>query len=306
MENITDKNEIILSDFLAFAWSRKRKIAYSTIVFAILAVLYALSLPNLYKSELLLAPSSVENDNELNLARFNPFANLTGAAFGSSNPKALEAISKLETLDFFEEEFFPKIKVQDIMAVDYWDMKTDKIIYDSNLYLSEKNEWVRTVQFPRKKVPSAQEAYEIFNQRFYSVSHDEITNYVTISVLHYSPTIAEEWGEIIFDSINKIFREEERERAQKAINYLDLKLKQTSLAELKQVFSELIKIETNKLMLVESNQDYVFKTVQPSFRPEIKDQPSRALICIFGTFMGFMLTLAFYFGLYARKIFFNN
>ena len=71
-------------------------------------------------------------------------------------------------------------------------------------------------------------------------------------------------GKIIFDSINKIFREEERERAQKAINYLDLKLKQTSLAELKQVFSELIKIETNKLMLVESNQDYVFKTVQPS------------------------------------------
>ena len=79
------------------------------------------------------------------------------------------------------------------MAVDYWDMKNDKVIYDDNLYLSEKNEWVRIVQFPRKKVPSAQEAYEIFNQRFYSISHDEITNYVTISVLHYSPTVAEEW-----------------------------------------------------------------------------------------------------------------
>ena len=41
-------------------------------------------------------------------------------------------------------------------------------------------------------------------------------------------------------------------------------------------------------MMAEATPDYVFVTVSPSMVPERKSQPNRAIICVIGTFAGFV------------------
>ncbi|WP_445425024.1 Wzz/FepE/Etk N-terminal domain-containing protein [Alishewanella sp. HL-SH06] len=53
-------DEIDLRELFSAIWQGKWIIAATTFVFAVLAVIYALSLPNIYKSEALLSPVSQE------------------------------------------------------------------------------------------------------------------------------------------------------------------------------------------------------------------------------------------------------
>ena len=39
-------------------------------------------------------------------------------------------------------------------------------------------------------------------------------------------------------------------------------------------------------MLIEANEDYVFKTIEPPYSPEERSSPNRLLICIFGALFG--------------------
>ena len=47
--------------------------------------------------------------------------------------------------------------------------------------------------------------------------------------------------------------------------------------------------EIEKLMLIESNSDYVFKIIDPPIAPEDKSKPSRILICFIGLMIGVFL-----------------
>ena len=66
-------------------------------------------------------------------------------------------------------------------------------------------------------------------------------------------------------------------------------MEKTNYAELRQVLSLLITKETEKLTLIESNKDYVFKIIDPAVSPELKSGPNRALICIIGSILGMLL-----------------
>ena len=45
-----------------------------------------------------------------------------------------------------------------------------------------------------------------------------------------------------------------------------------------------------RLMMVEANDNYIFKVLDPPIAPELKSQPKRALIVILGTILGMVLS----------------
>ena len=49
--------------------------------------------------------------------------------------------------------------------------------------------------------------------------------------------------------------------------------------------SELLKDQLQNLMFTESKKDYIFSYIDSPYVPEKKSKPSRALICIFSTFI---------------------
>ena len=118
---------------------------------------------------------------------------------------------------------------------------------------------------------------------------------VTISVEFYSPSIAKDWAEMLVETVNSHLRVRDRDEASKSIEYLKKQIGQTSLAEMKIVFYQLVEEQTKNLMLTEVSDEYVFSTLSPARVPEEKSWPNRALICIVGTVFGFILAILFVF-----------
>ena len=65
--------------------------------------------------------------------------------------------------------------------------------------------------------------------------------------------------------------------------------------------SSLIQDQVQVLMLAEAADDYVFKPLVSPIAPEKKSKPSRALICILGTFIGFMISIMLSLFLHFKK-----
>lgn len=88
-------------------------------------------------------------------------------------------------------------------------------------------------------------------------------------------------------------REKEVERATKSLIFLDQQIKNTNVQEVKKALSDLVKQETQKIVLSEASDEYVFMVIDNAVAPDFKDSPSRAVICMLITFFGFVFANAF-------------
>lgn len=286
-ENIKleDEKIIDIDQILNFIWDSKITIITSIFIVSIMSVIYALSVPNIYTSKALLAPSQNESGANSSLRAYSGLASFAGVNLPSSDSmNTLEAIEKLKSLKFYEENILPFIKLEDVMAISYWEPKSNKIIYDTNIFDDES--WVRNVNFPKKRKPSAQESHKLFIESNFSIELDDLTGFITVSVRHHSPNLASDWLEIIIKNINEVMRKEQKQQSLESVNFINKQISQTNYTEVKQALSSILQRETEKLMLIEANEDYVFKTIEPPYSPEERSSPNRALICIFGALFG--------------------
>ena len=284
---------IDFSDMFSALIKRKVLILLSTLIAGMLSILFALSLPNIYKSNSILAPSTTNESLSGQISSLSPVASLAGLNLPVGEiPKTLEAIERIKSFEFFSNHFLPYIKLENLIAVDKWIPASNTIIYNNKLYDESKKEWVRKVSFPRKKVPSDQEAFREY-KRILDIQIDKSTAFVKISIIHKSPVISKNWIDIVIKNINESMRSIDIENAQNSIDYLNEYYKSTNMQSLKESISNLQESQMQTLMLASSNSDYVFKILDAPFVPETKSSPNRALICIIITFLGFILSILY-------------
>ena len=304
MEDNTNKNfddEIDLYELCLAVWNRKLLISSITALAAAFSVYYSLSLANIYTSKALLAPSTSEDSLTSKLGGYSSLAGLAGFSIPSqTGRKATEAIERIKSYDFFVDQFLPYIEYENLVASKNWNPKDNVIIYDDTIYNSSQNKWVREASYPLTSIPSNQEAFEVYKE-ILSISEDPKTSFVSISIDHVSPFIAEKWIKIIIENINNHMRNIDKTLAENQINYLKNNLDTTKLSDVRRVMSSLIQDQVQVLMLAEAADDYVFKPLVSPIAPEKKSKPSRALICILGTFLGFMVSIMLSLFLHFKK-----
>ncbi len=290
IENFED--EIDLLQLFKVLLDGKWIILSVTTITSILAVIYSLSLPNIYESRILLVPNEANSRPSL-LQNYSSLANIAGVSLPSekSEGNSFKAIRKLNSLSFFESNILPNIFLPDLMAFDSWNSEKNTINYKNEIYNKSSNSWVRDFSYPQKQIPSAQESFNKFQADHVSISEEKKNNFVTISVKHQSPYVAKEWAELLTEQINYFYREKDREEAEKAVNYLNMQIARTNLSEIKQVIAALLQQETQKLTLIEANEFYVYEYIDPPAVMEKKSEPSRALICIIGALLGGFLSI---------------
>jgi uncharacterized protein involved in exopolysaccharide biosynthesis len=259
----------------------------------ILAIFYSLQLPNIYQSEALLAPTSNEsaNGNLASLAgQFGGLASMAGINLGGSNQldKTKLAISILKSKHFTNEFIEKRGILPELMAAKAWDMDSNTIIYDEELYDTENNKWVRVVEKPLKPRPSLQEAYEVFIE-IVEIKEDADVGVFTLSVEHVSPYTAKLWVDWLIEDINELIKKREMDEALRSSEYLHAQLEETQVEEMRDALYRLIEEQAKTVMLAQVREEYVFQTIDPALVPEKKLKPSRALICILGGIIGFVL-----------------
>ena len=288
-------DEIDLRELFKALWKGKWIIIATTFVFAVGAVLYALSLPNIYKADALLAPAESSNGGGLSkmAGQLGGLAALAGVNLGAGESSQTDlAVQVMKSRQFVEAFINKHDLLVSLMAAKGWDLANNKLILDEELYNQNTGEWLREPDGLRGATPTAQEAFEVFNKEVLSVSQDKESGLYTVSVKYYSPYIAQQWVNWLIEDINKVMRERTIAETSQNLAYLNTQLQKTAVTDMQSTFYKLIEEQTKSLMLAEVQEEFIFKVVDPAVVPELKDGPKRALICVLATLLGGMLGVA--------------
>lgn len=282
------QHEIDLGELFRAIWAGRLIIFATTIFFSILSVFYALSLPNIYRSDVILAPATESAGIKIP-GQIGGLAALAGVNLGSEGgDKTTLALEVMKSREFLGRFIIENDLLIPIMAAKGWDRKSDKLIIDHDIYDEETGKWVRVVDEPFKPEPTVLETLEVFDKLF-SVSQNKESGIITLTMEHFSPVIAKDIADKLVRAINENMRMRELNQAEKSISYLNKKIAETNLSDVKTMLFSLIEEQTKILMLANVREEYIFNTVDRAVIAEKKTKPARALICIFAMISGFML-----------------
>ncbi|WP_158174558.1 Wzz/FepE/Etk N-terminal domain-containing protein [Grimontia hollisae] len=287
-----NSDEIDLRELFTVLWNGKWIIIATTFLFVVAGVLYAISLPNIYKADALLAPAESAGGGGLSkmAGQLGGLAALAGVNLSGSETSQTEMALKVMNSRVFVENFVNKHGLLvPLMASKEWDLASNELVYDEEVYNPQTNVWLREAKGLRSAEPSAQEIFEKFTKDVLNVNEDSKSGFVTLSIKHYSPFLAQQWLTWVIEDINQVMRERAIEETQRNLDYLSKQLEKTSIADMQSTFYKLIEEQTKSLMLAEVQDEFVFKVVDPAVVPELKAEPKRALICVLATLLGSML-----------------
>ena len=295
-----DEDQVDLLDLFLILWGGKWFISGFGAVAGVLSVFFALSLPNIYRAEVLLAPTSGGDSGGLSAvaSQYAGIASLAGINISNVgagvDPTAL-GIEVLQSRKFIVDFIERHDILVPLMGAKDWDLSDNTLIYDQDVYDLNTNEWVRRASRPRESKPSLLEAYQEFSE-IMVVSQSADTSLVKISIDHYSPYIAKHWVDKLVEDINLVIKNQDVSEARNSIEYLNEQLESTALSEMRSIFYQLVEEQTKTIMLANARPEYLFRTVDPAVVTEEKVKPRRFLICLAGTGIGVFFGLVFVLG----------
>lgn len=289
-----ENDQINLRDIFMTLWKDKLWIIGITFAFAVISVIYALSLQNVYTAETKVVATEEARGGGLSgmTGQLQGLASLAGLSTQlqeiDKQALALEVMMSREFLTNFveEHELLPYI-----MAYGEWNHRAQQGALDSEIYDESTKTWLREVEAPWHPKPNAWEYIPILKEMI-EVQPGQ-AGVVTISVTHPSPIVAYEILTNLVNDINSVMRVRDIQEAERSLDFLNSELQKTAYANMQQVFYQLIEKQTQTIMLANARPEYIFQIVDPAVVPLGKSGPSRPLICIIITFFGGILSVMF-------------
>tara|TARA_A100001011_G_C14103399_1_gene753815 strand:- start:12 stop:941 length:930 start_codon:yes stop_codon:yes gene_type:complete len=295
MVNNSTETNITLSDIFQIL-KNKYKIIITFTSFAVLfSVLYSLFLPNIYTSRALL--SIVEDNNSSvgmssMLSQYSGLASLAGVASSGVNTKQNYAIEVINSREFLKHLLTFDGVLESLYAVNYYDESTAKLYYDNEVFDSEKKMWIREVPKNRKLVPSHLEVYRTYQETI-SLEEDLKSGYINLSVSHVSPLFSEYFLSLIINEANRLSKEKDMKESSDALTYLNKQLLNTMQSDIRKSMNKIIENQLKVQMLSNIKSDYLLSIIDRPYVPEVKSKPSRSIITITGSFIGFLVICSF-------------
>lgn len=283
-------DEVDLFELFTVLWNDRIRIVTITLVAALISVFYAISQPNIYYADALLAPAGNEASDRISglAGQFGGLASLAGISLSdesiNKSDLGLEVIKSRK----FVREFVERHKIlPELMAVDYWDSEKRELVLDTAIYDKKTKTWV-----DKDGPPSNEQIYATYMDKLI-LKEDKGSEFVRIGFKHKSPDIAAKWAGFVVKDLNDAIRKQDIDEAESSIAYLRQQVLNSPLTDLRNLFYELIQSQTETMMLANVREEYVFKTIDPATVPENKSEPKRALILVLGTFLGGFVALIY-------------
>jgi len=296
-------DEIDLRELFGVLWAGRLKVIAITAVFAVVSVFYALSVPNQYKATALLVPAqSDSSDLSGTLGQLGGLASLAGVSLGGGESSEAQIAQEIMKSWSFIEGFIAANNIAvEVYAAQGWSKGSNELQINDDVYDTENKQWLVENESGVTGPPSSWNLFQTFSERL-TVSEDKKSGLVSVSIEYYSPQIAKQWLDMYVAAINAHMQQRQMAKVTNNINYLQVQIKKTVIAEMREVFYTIIEGQMKNKMLAEASPEYAFVVVSPSMVPAEKSQPQRALICILGTLLGGMLSVLLVLVMhYARK-----
>ena len=109
---------------------------------SISSIIYSLHLPDIYKSQALLAPVESSGSMSGALQSYSGLASLAGISMPSaeSGDNSVKAMEKISSLSFFKNNLL-QIFSSELIAVKSWNSELNNLAFDSNIYNETNNSW---------------------------------------------------------------------------------------------------------------------------------------------------------------------
>ena len=257
--------DISLSDLISMLIKNRVLLILLTSFFSISSIFYSLSLDKYYKASLLMTPAQGIAQSAQGLTSL-----LTGFNVNSSFNNQLsetEALAVLRSRSFIETFISSEGLMQKLFYKDYE--------LESGSWISEE-------------IPALKDGYELVVD---SMDIDLDEGLITLTIESHDPKLAAFLVNSITKSVNNHLREELIQDANKSISYLEDEIKKTTLTSSKEMLYGLIEQQTQSAMIANTQEDYVFKVLDPAVAPIHPSGPNRKLIVIISTICGFILSV---------------
>jgi uncharacterized protein involved in exopolysaccharide biosynthesis len=232
--------------------------------FAIVSVIAALVVTEVYRAEVVIIPVSEEPGGRRLGALARQFGGLAGVdvgamAGGGGNELAVPYLkSRSLASQFIEQHNLIPVLFQDALA---------------------------------DEPPTLWMATQMFVRNVRSVTMEPATGLVTVSVEWTDPVTAAEWANGLVSLVNENLRERARSGAERNISYMNARIEETSIVPVQQMMFNLIENELKTVMLANAREEYAFNVVDHAVPPEMRSRPQRTLMVILGTMFGGFLSL---------------
>lgn len=273
---------------VASLWRGKWIILGVTVLCGLIAIAVTLRLPNQYKATVMLMPASDSHGSSLSgvTGQLGGLASLAGLNLGMSDQasKTIAAVQLMKSWGFQEQFIRDNHLEVPLYAAKGWNEQTRQLIIDGAVYDQQRGTWLAS-GLGKRTEPSGWKLHRQLAERL-EITEDKKTGLITLSVEFYSPDLAKQWVDGMVATVNRHMQERDQITAEKSLAYLEEKMSQTNIVEMRAVLSRLIEEQTKNLMLARVNDEYVLRTLSPAKVPEEKSSPNRTLICLVVTLLG--------------------
>ena len=263
-DSMKDEVELSLSDILSMLKKYKVLLILVTSFFSISSIFYSLSLDKYYNASVLMTPAQGVSDSSQGLTGL-----LTG--FSSSNSfgnqlSETEALAVLKSRSFLETFISSKGLMKELF---YKDFDT------------ESGNWIS------EEIPTLKDGYELLGD---SMDIDLDRGLINLTIQSHDPQFSAFLTNSLIQEINDHLREESIQDSNKSISYLEKEIKKTSLSSSKEMLYGLIEQQIQSAMIANTQEDYVFRVLDPAVAPINPSGPNRRFIVTISTIFGFILS----------------
>ncbi len=290
MYGMQEEDEIDLLEYWRVIWGKRKLIISVVFAAALLAAGVSLTMPNIYRAEVLLAPVSDEGSKSGGLSAalggLGGLASMAGISLGGGG-SVEENLAVLKSRKFLWM-FIKDQKLMPILFEDDWD--------------ADKKAWIES---DVEKQPSLWDAYRKFTKGgLLTVSKDKDSGLVTVGIEWVDAAQAALWANMLVSRLNEFLRQQAIGRSNGNLHYLNKELSRTHVADMRQALFELISQEQKKAMLANTQKEFAFQVIDKAVAPDKKVKPKRSLIVILSAFVSGFLAVIFVFireGVQRRK-----
>ncbi len=291
MKDNIHQESMTLSDIFNILKSNIKFITAFTSASVLISIIYSLFLPNIYTSKALL--SIVEdNDSPVSmssvLSQYSGIASLAGIGSSGMNTKQKYAIEVINSREFLKHLLTFDGVLESLYAVDYYDESSKQLYFNNEVFDNEKKEWIRSVPKNRQLIPSHLEVYKTYQETI-SLEEDLKSGYLKLSVSHISPIFSEYFLSLIINEANKLSKDKDMKESSDALVYLNEQLLNTMQADVRKSMNKIIENQLKIQMLSNIKSDYLLSIIDTPYIPEVKSAPSRSIITITGSLIGFLM-----------------
>ena len=278
------EERIDINELFDILWNGKRQIITIASVFFLVAVIYSLSQPNIYKSSASLSVVEAPGQSRgSSLVSGFGGMGLGVAEFGVKGPRYVNTVRSrgfFKHLIEVDEDFYPKL-----LAVESYDEKSKKTIFNSDVYDEVNKKWL--VEKPHYLL-----GYNIYMAHI-ALSYHQERHIIDISAEHASPVVAKELLDSIITEADRLLRKFDLERSNESLEYLTDAIANQQQLALRNAMNDMIMEQLENQMMTKIGPNYIIDIVDPPYVPLKRLRPNRTFICLSAGLAGLVIGMLF-------------